>query len=236
MAPTCVKQATEDTRTPTAEAAPSHLILVFFVSFVSYARLGMTELIEAKRALRLEAAALRASAHEAQNDAAAVAAARFLDAVPPPSGACVSGYWTAGSELDDRLLLAQLHGRGHEIGLPVVAAKGRPLVFRRWRPDESLVPGVLGIPTPRADAPEIEPDVLIVPLLAFDRAGYRLGYGGGYYDRTLAALRAVRPVVAVGFAFAAQEIANVPHGPEDQRLDWIVTERAARRASAEFRV
>jgi 5-formyltetrahydrofolate cyclo-ligase len=149
--------------------------------------------------------------------------------VPLAADAVVSAYWPMGEELDVRPLLDALHARGRICALPVVARRRSPLIFRRWRPGDRLEAGVLGIRTPTADAPSLEPDVLIVPLLAFDARGYRLGYGGGYYDRSLAALRAAKKILAVGVAFAVQEMPNVPHGPGDERLDWIVTELAARR-------
>jgi len=114
------------------------------------------------------------------------------------------------------------------IGLPVVVGKGRPLVFRRWRPGEALQPAAFGTSVPGAAAPEVTPDMLLVPLLAVDPRGYRLGYGGGFYDRTLDRLRGGgRTVTAVGVGFDAQCVAAVPKGLGDQPLDWLVTERRA---------
>lgn len=181
----------------------------------------------AKRALRLAAASARAAAAEAlpPAEAGGFVAERLLGAVTLPEGCVVSGYWPVGDELDVRPLLTQLHGMGHPIGLPVVIARGQPLGFRRWEPGTPMVEATYGIRVPEAGAPELVPAFLVVPLLAFDRAGHRLGYGGGFYDRTLAALRRTGPVLAVGVAFAAQEVAAVPRDPLDQRLDWIVTER-----------
>jgi 5-formyltetrahydrofolate cyclo-ligase len=124
-------------------------------------------------------------------------------------------------------LLRRLGEAGHEIALPVVGAHGRPLVFRRWREGDAMDEGPFGIREPRADKPEIVPSVLLVPLLAFDRRGYRLGYGGGFYDRTLAALRAGGEAVAVGVAYAAQEVDEVPRDESDEPLDWVVTDKAA---------
>jgi 5-formyltetrahydrofolate cyclo-ligase len=106
-----------------------------------------------------------------------------------------------------------------------VAGKGKPLIMRAWRLGEPLASGVWGIREPKPDAPEVFPDILIVPLLAFDRRGHRIGYGAGYFDMTIAALRARKPVVAAGIAFAAQEIAEVPTTPRDARLDLVLTER-----------
>ncbi len=191
---------------------------------------------EAKRAARALARQRRRAAREAAGPLAGEAAARnFLAAIEPPPGCVVSGYWPLDDEIDPRPLLEVLHARGHVCGLPVVVGKGRPLVFRAWAPGQRLVPAVLGISVPAEDAPEVTPEVVLAPLLAFDGRGFRLGQGGGYYDRTLAALRAqapprtgAAPVLAVGMGFAAQRLARVPSGDADQRLDWVVTEREAR--------
>ncbi len=189
---------------------------------------------EAKRAARAFARQRRRAACEAAGPLAGEAAARnFLAAIEPPPGCVVSGYWPLDDELDPRPLLEALHARGHVCGLPVVVGKGRPLVFRAWAPGQRLVPAVLGISVPAEEAPEVTPEVVLAPLLAFDGRGFRLGQGGGYYDRTLAALRTLAartgaaPVLAVGMGFAAQRLARVPSGEADQRLDWVVTERAA---------
>jgi 5-formyltetrahydrofolate cyclo-ligase len=144
-----------------------------------------------------------------------------LDNLPPPPGAIVSGFWPMGPEIDIRPLLHALHERGHAIALPVTPKRGNPLLFRRWRPGDELACGPLGTRQPGPDAETLTPSYLLVPLLAFDRAGRRLGYGGGYYDRTLAALPGA---TAVGCAYAAQELDEVPAGPEDARLDAIATE------------
>src|SRR5690606_6499006 len=139
-------------------------------------------------------------------------------------------YWPFGDEVDSRPLLHHFHEQGHVCAVAAVVARGRPLVFRRWRPGQTFVAGSLGEPAPPPDAPEVKPELLLVPLLAFDRRGYRLGYGGGYFDRTIAMLRAapdmagVGGVLAVGLAYAAQEVPALPTEGHDQRLDWIVTE------------
>ena len=142
-------------------------------------------------------------------------------------GCPVSAFWPLGSEIDTRPLMEVLHAQGHGVGLPVMLARGRPLIFRAWEPGLSLIPGGFGTQIPGPGQPEMRPEVLFVPMLAFDRAGYRLGYGGGFYDRTLAALRAKGSALAVGLAYAGQEVPEVPHGAHDQRLDWIVTESEA---------
>ena len=121
--------------------------------------------------------------------------------------------------------MRKLADAGATLALPVVAGKGKPLIMRAWSFGEPLAAGVWGIREPKPEAPEVVPDILIVPLLAFDRRGHRIGYGAGYYDMTIAALRARKPVIAAGIAFAAQEIAEVPTTPRDARLDLVLTER-----------
>jgi 5-formyltetrahydrofolate cyclo-ligase len=185
-----------------------------------------------KQRARQAATERRAGAFAALPDAGHALALRFRDAVHLPRGAVVSGYWPLAGELDIRPLLHQIHEQGHPIGLPVVKAKAQPLVFRHWIPGAPLVQGSFKVMTPPEGAPEVEPDVLLVPLLAFDRAGYRLGYGGGFYDRTLEKRRreahSGHAILAIGIAFAAQETEDLPRGPFDQPLDWIVTEAWAR--------
>ena len=107
----------------------------------------------------------------------------------------------------------------------MVVGRGKPLIMRAWSFGAPLRSGVWGIREPPVEAPEVFPDILLVPLLAFDRTGHRIGYGAGYYDMTIAELRAKKPVVAIGIAFAAQEIAAVPTTPRDARLDLVLTER-----------
>jgi 5-formyltetrahydrofolate cyclo-ligase len=137
-----------------------------------------------------------------------------------PPGALVGGVWPLTGEIDLRPLLAALQDHGHDLALPVTPPRGQPLAFRRWQPGEALAEGPMGTRHPAAGAP-VQPDLVLVPLLAFDRIGRRLGYGGGYYDRTLAALPNCR---AVGFGFAVQEVPEVPAGPRDVRLALVATE------------
>ena len=137
--------------------------------------------------------------------------------------ASVSGFSAIGEEIDPAPLLLHLIGAGHPIGLPVMQGKGKPLIFRAWKPGDEMSPAVWGISEPLPTRPEVIPDILLVPLLAFDAAGYRLGYGGGFYDRTLDRLRKLKPITAVGIAYDAQRMDAVPHLDYDQPLDWVLT-------------
>ena len=181
----------------------------------------------AKASLRRDATERRRKAVRDNPDAGAAVRDVFLGAVDLPAGVTVSAYWPLDEEFDPRPLFTALHRRGHPIGLPVILGKGQPLLFRRWEPTMELVRGAFRVMTPPPTAPEIVPQVLLVPLLAYDRAGYRLGYGGGFYDRTIAKLRNAGEAVAVGVTFAMLEVPSVPRDETDQPLDWIVTEREA---------
>ncbi|AZO81073.1 MULTISPECIES: 5-formyltetrahydrofolate cyclo-ligase [unclassified Bosea (in: a-proteobacteria)] len=131
----------------------------------------------------------------------------------------VSAYWPMRSEADPRPILEALHERGLPLCLPAIVEKR--MLFRRWAPWEPIVPGGFGTLVPSPEEPEVRPTILIVPLAAFDRRGYRIGYGKGYYDRAIAELE---PVATVGIAYAAQEIEAVPAEAHDRRLDWVVTQ------------
>ena len=185
----------------------------------------MEPISDLKAKLRTAATAHRDAipAETRQAAAEAIAASDFPLAIGP--GTTVSGFMPLGSEINPLPLMKKLAAQGARLALPVVAARGQPLVMRAWAWGEPLNAGVWGIREPKPEAPEVEPDILLVPLLAFDRAGYRLGYGGGYYDRTIGRLRANKPVTAVGVAFAAQEVPQVPISPRDARLDLVLTER-----------
>jgi 5-formyltetrahydrofolate cyclo-ligase len=142
-------------------------------------------------------------------------------------GTTLSGYSPLKSEISPLPLMRGCADARAALALPVVVGRGKPLVMRAWSFGAPLGSGVWGIREPTADAPQVFPDILLVPLLAFDRTGHRIGYGAGYYDMTIAELRARKPVVAIGIAFAAQEIAAVPSTPRDARLDLVLTEREA---------
>jgi 5-formyltetrahydrofolate cyclo-ligase len=174
--------------------------------------------------LRRQALARRdaLSAAERAQAAESIAARVFPIALAP--GAIVGGFMPMKSEINPLPLMRELAAAGARLALPVVAGRGQPLTMRAWAFGEPLVAGVWGIREPPPIAPAVAPDLLLVPLLAFDRAGHRIGYGAGYYDMTIAALRAQRAVVAIGVAFAAQEIAAVPATPRDVPLDLVLTE------------
>ena len=138
----------------------------------------------------------------------------------------VSAYWPMRSEADPRPILETLHKRGLPLCLPAIV--DRRMIFRRWAPYEPIVPGGFGTLVPAPGEPEVKPAILLVPLAAFDRRGYRIGYGKGYYDRALSELG---PTISIGIGYAAQEIDAVPDEPHDRRLDWIVTERETLRCS-----
>jgi 5-formyltetrahydrofolate cyclo-ligase len=174
-------------------------------------------LAEIKAEARRAAFAARKVAFAAGQGRAADLLADFLGA---HRGRALAGYMPMRTEIDPLPAMAAHDG---PVGVPVIAGKGLPLRFREWTPGCAMVAGEFGALIP-AEGAWIDPDVLIVPLLAFDRRGFRLGYGGGFYDRTLELLRARRPRLAVGYAFAAQEVALVPTEPTDQRLDAILTE------------
>jgi 5-formyltetrahydrofolate cyclo-ligase len=173
---------------------------------------------EAKQALRRQAMAARAGCDPVA--AGEALTALVLRDLPPPAGAVVAGFWPLDGEIDIRPLLAALHAAGHEIVLPVTPKRGLPLTFRLWRPGDEMLKERFG--TMRPIGGERPPDWLLVPLLAFDRRGGRIGYGAGYYDRTLSALS---PRFALGCAFAAQEVPEVPTGPLDVPLNAVATDR-----------
>jgi 5-formyltetrahydrofolate cyclo-ligase len=187
-------------------------------------------LVQRKAALRAEQRRRRQALGANASAAAAAAAARLLTELRLPPGAVVSGYWPLADELDPRPAMTRLAALGHPLALPRVQGRGRPLAFHAWGPGEPLLAGPFEVMQPAPDAPLATPRVLLVPLLAFDRQGRRLGYGAGYYDLVLRELRASSPPpLAIGVAFAAQEVEEVPTGPRDQPLDAVVTERAVHR-------
>lgn len=176
-----------------------------------------------KSALRITARAHRATLTRADF---ADAVARFADDIGAAPGAIIAGYFPFRDEADPRVLLSALASRGHPLALPCVES-GRPLGFRSWKMGDAMHanPGAYGIAEPLPAAPAVVPQVVLVPLLAFDAKGHRLGYGGGYYDRTLRALFGAR---AIGVAYAGQEVPLLPSQPHDHPLDAVVTENGVR--------
>ena len=193
---------------------------------VEPARMPDSARVDIKARLRREALARRDALPADVRQAAAEAVAARTFPVDLPAGVLVSGFSPIGSEINPLPLMRRLAGGGARLALPVVMGRGQPLVLRAWAPGEPLGKGQWGIREPAAEAPQVEPDILLVPLAAFDRTGHRIGYGAGYYDLTLAALRARKPIIAIGLAYAAQEIAAVPATARDARLDLVLTERA----------
>ena len=182
---------------------------------------------EAKAALRAAAHRKRAAFHPSlRSEAARIAAGHFFDRVPIETGEVVAGYWPIRDELDLRPVIARLMDSGQPVCLPVVLGDEQPLELRLWQDGAPLYEAGYGTLAPADDAPRAEPDVVLMPLLGFDKHGTRLGYGGGYYDRTLAAL-GKRPRL-VGFAFALQEVDHIPREEHDVPLDAIVTEEGVR--------
>jgi 5-formyltetrahydrofolate cyclo-ligase len=180
-----------------------------------------------KADLRREAAARRDALPAEERRAAAEAVAARAFPLPIAPGAIVSGFMPFRSEINPLPLMQKLAGAGALLALPRIVGRGHPLSMRAWEFGAPLERGQWGLREPRADAREVDPDILIVPLLAFDRAGYRIGFGAGYYDMTLTALRARKTITAVGIAFAAQEVPVVPRTERDARLDLVLTEREA---------
>ncbi len=185
----------------------------------------MAEVQTEKQVLRGEALTRRDALPPDQRRAAAEAIAARPFPLPIAPGTIVSGFMPLKSEINPLPLMRRLTEKAARLALPVLVGRGKPLVMREWTFGEPLSAGVWGIREPEPEAAEVEPDILLVPLLAFDRAGYRIGYGGGYYDRTLAQLRARKRITAIGIAYAAQEVPAVPITPGDARLDLVLTER-----------
>jgi len=188
----------------------------------------MTEIERAKHELRQQAHAKRAALSPSFRYEAAIGAAEtFTASVPIKSGQVISLYWGIRDELSTEPLLIQLMDEGHQVCLPVVMGKAQPLEFRLWKEGEPLEPSGFGTLAPSQYAPKVEPDVLVMPLLGFDANGMRLGYGGGYYDRSVAGIK--KPTLLVGYAFADQEFDQLAFNKHDMPLDMVVTEAGVRR-------
>lgn len=177
-----------------------------------------------KQDLRAAALARRGALTDGARVQAAVALAGRALPVAIEPGLVVAGYWPIRSEIDPFPLMASFAERGATLALPVIPAANEPLQFRGWTPGAALEEGLFGIPHPSAAAPLLRPDIVLTPLAAFDRRGHRIGYGAGYYDRSLLELRAEKAVIAIGLAFSVQEVAVVPFEAHDVALDFVLTE------------
>ena len=180
---------------------------------------------ELKSTLRRDAVTRRDALPPAERAKAAATIAARAFPLPITRGMIVSGFSPLKSEISPLPLMRRLADAGAQLALPVVAGRGKPLVMRAFAFGDALASGQWGIREPKSDAPEVAPDILLVPLLAFDRRGRRIGYGAGYYDMTITKFRALKHVTAVGIAYAAQEITSVPVTERDARLDLVLTER-----------
>ncbi|MET0638965.1 MAG: 5-formyltetrahydrofolate cyclo-ligase [Hyphomicrobium sp.] len=179
---------------------------------------------DAKKELRTEALVRRKEAFERHgSEASRMIAAQGLDFLRIKVGAIVSGFAAIRDEINPAPLMTWLQAEGFRLALPVMQGRGKPLLMRQWSPGDVMAPAAWGIAEPLDDKPEVDPDVVLVPLLAFDRRGYRLGYGGGFYDRTLRRLRKLKPVTAVGIAYDEQKVDAVPAESYDEKLDWVLT-------------
>jgi 5-formyltetrahydrofolate cyclo-ligase len=177
-----------------------------------------------KSTLRATALAARDALSSERRAAAAETIARRGLPFEISPGTIVAGYSPIRSEIDPIPLMRKLAVPGVQLALPAIVAGDQPLKFHAWSPDDRLRRGRLGILEPSADAKEVIPDILLVPLAAFDRAGHRIGYGAGHYDRTLEQLRKLKVITAVGVAAAVQEVEAVPALLHDAALDYVLTE------------
>jgi 5-formyltetrahydrofolate cyclo-ligase len=178
-----------------------------------------------KDLLREQALARRDALPATERQASAEFVASRAFPIDVRRGAVVSGFMPMKSEINPLPLLKRLAAGGATLALPVVAGRGKPLIMRAWEFGAPLDQGVWGIRQPKAESPEVDPDILIVPLAAFDRRGHRIGYGAGYFDMTINRLRRLKSITAIGIAFAVQEIPRVPATERDEPLDLVLTER-----------
>ena len=182
-------------------------------------------IVAEKRQLRIRMSRLRDRLHSDSGDISARICERFHESWTPAAETVISAFFPIQSEVDLRPLFCDLHERGCAVVLPVMVAKRAPLAFRLWTPATNLVRGQFGVPIPPEGAPTRDPDWLLVPFLAYDEQGFRLGYGGGFYDITLANLRRRKWVFAIGVGYDGQRVDRVPVNSDDARLDALLTER-----------
>jgi 5-formyltetrahydrofolate cyclo-ligase len=183
-----------------------------------------TAQLPTKADLRAEALARRDAISPDERQAAAEAIAARALPFEIAKDTVISGYSPIRNEIDPAALMRKLADLGAKLALPSVTARGHSLIFRAWLPGERLMLGALGIPEPSPAAAEVLPDIMLVPLAAFDQFGHRIGYGAGHYDFTFAHLRKMKPVVGVGLAFAAQQVSAIPALSHDVALDYVLTE------------
>jgi len=194
----------------------------------------ITRISAAKKTMRRQAGKrrqdhVRAIGPSGERTAAEKALYLFSEHIPFEKTDIVSGYWPLAGEFDCRPLMHYFHARGCRVVLPVVIDNAAPLEFRQWHPGLEMQVDKFGVEIPPANCPVLVPTIMLVPLLAFDAAGYRLGYGGGFYDRSLEKLRKHVDVTAVGLAFEMQKLDKLPIDAYDQALNWVVTDVAARK-------
>lgn len=190
----------------------------------------MNDITQQKKELRARAKQTRIEAFHKYGTAAGERLAELgVGFADPPEKASFTGFLAIGEEIDPMPLMRRLWQGGHAVGLPVMVGKARPLVFRQWREGEPLIEVQWGIREPVATAQVVVPDVVLVPLLAFDSRGYRLGYGGGFYDRSIAEIGQAKPVITIGLAYDELEVDAVPHDAYDQRLNWVLTPSGPRK-------
>ena len=184
----------------------------------------MTDMSSQKKRMRTAAKTRRAEAFALHGATACEwLASHGLTFLNPPQTVTISGFSAIGDEINPLSLLLRLANDGHPLALPAMQGKGKPLLFRSWTPGDEMAPAVWGIAEPLSSRPPVQPDIVLVPLLVFDPSGHRLGYGGGYYDRSLHELRRQKRVIAVGIAYDEQRLDAVPHLDYDQPLDWVLT-------------
>src|SRR5215475_7293961 len=181
--------------------------------------------IPSKAELRSAALAAREKLSEKQRASAANALAKRGLPIEIAQGLVISGYSPIRSEIDPAPLMEKLAKQGARLALPTVTARGKSLIFRAYTPGDRLTLGTLGIPEPSPAAAEVVPDIMLVPLAAFDSSGHRIGYGAGHYDFTFAHLRKAKDIIGIGLAFAAQEIETIPALSHDVPLDYVLTEK-----------
>lgn len=195
----------------------------FLTSSVDLSDNTFEEIAEAKALLRKSAGECRANLSETERAEKSLSVScRLVDNIPIISGQKISAYWPIGEEVDCKPLIFKLQAHGATIVLPTIVGANRPLVMREFLGEDHLISAQFGTLEPNVDAPEITPSIILLPLLAFDKIGARLGYGGGFYDRTIASMQN-KPIL-IGLAFDVQEVDFVPTSTHDMTLDMIVTE------------